>query len=433
MTARRGFGGSTYNPPPTEPPPPPKSKTTVFPLAVREYVQRCFDSENNIPSVTQQEMQDRLKVVINQAATAGGLDSTDWASVPLPQTMVLEDRKRAVHAPKPFPHDNFGGAMQTNFIPASTNKSTAKKRKSPEMIDSDMATAGAAAPPWRKVNPSNVFESRAAPPSPKPTHQTAREKRQKKQNEKTQQKALAFDSSRSVTDLEKRRQRFGLEPDGDDSPVHGMSRSVSPPAAMQGPVIGTCQDLEKRYFRLTSAPKPETVRPQPILEKALDFLKKKWKTDYNYSYICDQFKSMRQDLTVQHIKNSFTVNVYETHAHIALQKQDLGEYNQCQTQLRALYKQRLGGRPAEFLAYRILYFIYTGNRTDMNDLLARVIPADRQVAAVKHALDVRSALALGNYHRFFRLYLEAPNMGPYLMDIFVARERLAYLATMSRA
>jgi hypothetical protein len=167
--------------------------------------------------------------------------------------------------------------------------------------------------------------------------------------------------------------------------------------------------------------------------KTLDLLKKKWKSDNNYTYICDQFKSLRQDLTVQHIRNEFTVSVYEIHARIALEKGDLGEYNQCQTQLRALYAQQLGGHPTEFKAYRILYFIHTRNWTAMNDALADLTPADKQTHAVKHALDVRSALALGNYHRFFQLYLDTPNMGAYLMDMFVDRERLSALAVICKA
>jgi hypothetical protein len=184
---------------------------------------------------------------------------------------------------------------------------------------------------------------------------------------------------------------------------------------------------------LTSAPNPDTVRPLHVLHKTLDLLKKKWKKDNNYGYICDQFKSLRQDLTVQHIRNEFTVSVYEIHARIALEKGDLGEYNQCQTQLRALYAQNLGGHPTEFKAYRILYFIHTRNWTAMNDALADLTAADKRDPAVKHALDVRSALALGNYHRFFQLYLDTPNMGAYLMDMFVDRERLSALAAMCKA
>ncbi|PHH66793.1 hypothetical protein CDD81_5925 [Ophiocordyceps australis] len=144
------------------------------------------------------------------------------------------------------------------------------------------------------------------------------------------------------------------------------------------------------------------------------------------------FKSMRQDLTVQHIKNEFTVSVYEIHARIALEKGDIGEYNQCQTQLRSLYGLGIKGHSTEFKAYRILYFIHTANRTSLNDTLADLTAEEKEVPAIKHALQVRSALALGNYHRFFQLYLNTPNMGAYLLDMFVLRERLAALCNICK-
>ncbi|KAI8322274.1 nuclear export factor [Martensiomyces pterosporus] len=198
-------------------------------------------------------------------------------------------------------------------------------------------------------------------------------------------------------------------------------------------IVGTCTKLEKSYLRLTSAPDPAVVRPLPVLHKTLALLKRRWVEDSNYTYICDQFKSLRQDLTVQRITNAFTVEVYELHARIALETNDLGEYNQCQTQLKQLYGLGLPGHALEFLAYRILYFLYTRNKSDINTALMAMTTEDKESPAVSHALQVRSAMATGNYHQFFKLYLSAPNMGGYLMDNFIDRERCAALRTMCKA
>lgn len=175
------------------------------------------------------------------------------------------------------------------------------------------------------------------------------------------------------------------------------------------------------------------MRPLPVLKKVLEFLKRRWKDSGDYNYVCDQFKSLRQDLTVQRIRNEFTVQVYEIHARIALERGDLGEYNQCQTQLKALYESGLAGHSDEFLAYRILYLLHTRNRQEMTSLMAQISPEQRQDPAVRHALATRSALALSNYCALFRLYRDAPNMGAYLMDYYVKRERLAALSCICRA
>lgn len=353
-------------------------------------------------------MEAKLKSVITEAAEGNMLDKIDWETLPLPQVMVQNDRNMVLASP--------GVSTWAAFGTLSPKKSStplvdlSKKRKSVE-YHGDASSC----PPWRQTNNQNAFEDRVTYPST--------DKRQKMDSK---------NPSKSKANLEMRRKRFE-----DAQGRHGSSpssRGASPtPNANQGPVVGRCQELEKNYFRLTSAPNPDTVRPLPVLMKTLDLLKKKWKKDNNYGYICDQFKSLRQDLTVQHIRNEFTVSVYEIHARIALEKGDLGEYNQCQTQLRALYAQQLGGHPTEFKAYRILYFIHTRNWTAMNDALADLTAADKRDLAVKHALDVRSALALGNYHRFFQLYLDTPNMGAYLMDMFVDRERLSALAAICKA
>jgi hypothetical protein len=59
-------------------------------------------------------------------------------------------------------------------------------------------------------------------------------------------------------------------------------------------VKGTCQTVEKPYFRLTSAPDPADVRSEEVLEKSLKLISKKWKKRQNdYRYIDEQFRSMR--------------------------------------------------------------------------------------------------------------------------------------------
>ena len=148
-------------------------------------------------------------------------------------------------------------------------------------------------------------------------------------------------------------------------------------------VVGTSTKLEKPYLRLTSAPDPKTVRPLATLRRTLALLTQKWASERNYDYMCDQLKSVRQDLTVQHITNEFTVRVYEMHARLALDMGDLGEYNQCQSQLRVLYAYDLPGSRLEFLAYRILYLLHTRQQRDVHTLMAELSDEAQADVAVR--------------------------------------------------
>jgi hypothetical protein len=126
-------------------------------------------------------------------------------------------------------------------------------------------------------------------------------------------------------------------------------------------VKGTSTTLEKEYLRLTAPPRAELVRPLVILKQHLSNLKSEYylldrtggdgggdKNDvtsiltdrekmpqnvwninierkHDYLWFCSQLKAIRQDCTVQRIQGDFTIDVYETHARIALQEGDLNE------------------------------------------------------------------------------------------------------------
>ncbi|XP_047268776.1 SAC3 family protein A isoform X2 [Capsicum annuum] len=196
-------------------------------------------------------------------------------------------------------------------------------------------------------------------------------------------------------------------------------------------VKGTCQEIEKRYLRLTSAPDPATVRPEEVLEKALSMVQTSPK---NYLYKCDQLKSIRQDLTVQRIRNELTVKVYETHGRLAIEVGDLPEFNQCQSQLKTLYAEGIKGCDMEFAAYNLLcVLLHSNNNRDLLLALSRIPAEARQNDAVKHALSVRAAVSSGNYVAYFRLYKTAPNLNMCLMDLYADKMRYAAVRCMSRS
>ncbi|XP_006644972.2 SAC3 family protein A isoform X2 [Oryza brachyantha] len=196
-------------------------------------------------------------------------------------------------------------------------------------------------------------------------------------------------------------------------------------------VKGTCQEIEKRYLRLTSAPDPATVRPEDVLEKALHMVETSQK---NYLYKCDQLKSIRQDLTVQRIQNELTVKVYETHARLALQAGDLPEFNQCQSQLKRLYAEGIKGCHLEFSAYNLLcVMLHSNNKRDLLSSMASLSKDAKQDRTVKHALAVHSAVSSGNYVLFFKLYKTAPDLNSCLMDLYVERMRFEALKCISKS
>jgi len=206
-------------------------------------------------------------------------------------------------------------------------------------------------------------------------------------------------------------------------------------------VIGTSETVDKKYLRLTAAPDPSTVRPEPILQQAIEMIKERYegygdeRGQEQYIFLWERMKAVRQDLTVQRIRNAFTVSVYEMHARICLEFDDRTEFQQCQAQLTQLYEEGLGTADAkrEFAAYNILYNVGKGAHNNVADLMLSLTADDRENDFIAHALKVRAAEALGDYCRLFRLYASAPGHAHHVMDTFADRARLDALRVLLKS
>ena len=86
-----------------------------------------------------------------------------------------------------------------------------------------------------------------------------------------------------------------------------------------------------------------------------------------------------------------------------------------------------GGNPIEFMAYKLLYQIFCGMEMETLRVMKQLTESEKKQDCIKHALQVREAIAHGNYGRFFKLYRTAPNMGFYLMDVFIEKHRIMCL------
>mmetsp|Transcript_9462 Transcript_9462/g.15487 ORF Transcript_9462/g.15487 Transcript_9462/m.15487 type:complete len:331 (+) Transcript_9462:334-1326(+) len=257
---------------------------------------------------------------------------------------------------------------------------------------------------------------------------------------------------------EERRRRFSKPAPCELSKLVSPKASAKTTAASQGGDAllrkiggffeGTSVHLEKPYLRLTGRPKPEDVRPVGVLAESFKMVKDRYKRDGNYVYACEQMKSIRQDLTVQQCQTRedalvLTIRVYEAHARLALENEDLGEFNQCLTTLKELYvkareilksEKAVGQatlRWTEFMGYGLLYSMYVGDKMGINcstELLKSNEPHLCYCRAVIDAIQNR------NYRLFFVLYRNyQPGMSVYLMDHLVPRVRASAFQALQKS
>ncbi|KAK0182041.1 hypothetical protein PV327_000212 [Microctonus hyperodae] len=426
-----------------------------WPDSLKNYVNRCYEKCKT--AVDKDQVEIILKGKITRAANDGSLWIKDWDKEPLPSihsermTMTIKPKNSSIKPNSPLSVTPGGlrkSGLSTSLGARLGARLSAGHRRSKSRTRS-RSRSRSHSPPARKYSRRSSSSSSSASDRGHDYKSSKNKKSNRSKANNTPKKikktkqpkshfysefGLATGNGEELGTQEKLQQRAARFNDSINRSNSTNKDDEASELDFTGlHIIGTCKDIEKPYLRLTSAPAASAVRPVSVLQTSLAHVKKRWVSEQDYRYACDQLKSIRQDLTVQGIRDAFTVHVYETHARVALERGDHEEFNQCQTQLRMLYQDVGGENRCEFVAYRILYYIFTTNTQDLTTIMADLTATDKNDECVKHALKVRSAWWLGNFHSFFKLYSSAPRMAAFLMDWFIARERKNALKHMIKS
>ncbi|EAR85606.1 SAC3/GANP family protein (macronuclear) [Tetrahymena thermophila SB210] len=198
---------------------------------------------------------------------------------------------------------------------------------------------------------------------------------------------------------------------------------------MKVPIIGTSTKLEKEYLRLTSYPKACDVRSPETLVKSFEFITNKYANkSEDYHYFQSQFRSIRQDLLIQNIKNDFTFQVLEVNARICLENYDIQEYSRCLGQLIWMYKEvddLAKTNYKEFIYYRLIQFIFEDKKDNLLACLQEINQDELLLSnEFETAMKFQHAISMGNVKGFFNLFNSTKDYGKYIMSLYIKKWKI---------
>eukprot|EP01124_Arcella_intermedia_P023189 TRINITY_DN3631_c0_g1_i10.p2 TRINITY_DN3631_c0_g1~~TRINITY_DN3631_c0_g1_i10.p2 ORF type:complete len:182 (+),score=54.10 TRINITY_DN3631_c0_g1_i10:1543-2088(+) len=132
---------------------------------------------------------------------------------------------------------------------------------------------------------------------------------------------------------------------------------------------------------------------------------------------------------VQDIKNEFVVEVYETHASIAVEMGDWTTFSQCITVLFAFYEAGILGNKLEFVSYSLLFYLSKNDYYAITLALMKLPLQDIKSRPVSFSLEIIKIVQTGLYSKFFLLYKKHPHSPTTLklLDLIKHQIRKSYL------
>lgn len=331
-------------------PNPYNNPTDAWPDSLNRYVERCYAKCQT--DFDKDQIQICLKGRITQAANRGELWTKDWDNEPTPSVysernniipklpnagvpgqLASFQNKAAATSPKKGISQSLGLRLGNRGLKRSSRSrsrspftsSSSRKRRSSNTSSDDARSPHRKSRRSSSSSSSDDYKSLAKSSGSKKlasrlgtstaSSQNAAKKKNKNKKDNKKFGPLGGDVISDAERLQQRAARFTekKKPPSQHASVVSSKKKKHVPVQnrlyvddnadnnfdlIDFHIVGTCRDIEKSFLRLTKAPEAHEVRPEEVLVFSLANAKSKWIEKHDYFYVCDQLKSIRQDLTV---------------------------------------------------------------------------------------------------------------------------------------